>query len=194
MQCGIPCFEIGGVNLQALTYPRENSSATSKDLPSGADLAAPLSSDSYAKPKFIGSQNSRDGKHSVAMIKNFRALLDDSEGARHRVTIYTGTREFIKLTSYNRTYILDEQLHAMELSIYDGIEVQVEGLEGDHISQIGRCIGSHSGCGGDRRNDWAWVKQQPGRCYGALNGRLLWQLERQFKIKLLNEDEAFVEY
>jgi hypothetical protein len=39
-----------------------------------------------------------------------------------------------------------------------------------------------------------WVKQRPGRCYGALNGRLPWQLQRVFKIKLLNDDGAFVEY
>ena len=30
--------------------------------------------------------------------------------------------------------------------------------------------------------------------YGALNGRLPWQLQRLFKIKLLNKDGAFVEY
>jgi hypothetical protein len=39
-----------------------------------------------------------------------------------------------------------------------------------------------------------WVKQRPGGCYGALNGRLPWQLQRLFKIKVLNEDGAFVEY
>jgi len=39
-----------------------------------------------------------------------------------------------------------------------------------------------------------WVKRCPRRCYGALNGRLLWQLQRLFKIKFLNEDGAFVEY
>jgi hypothetical protein len=38
------------------------------------------------------------------------------------------------------------------------------------------------------------VKQRPGRCYGALDGRLPWQLQRQFKIKLQNEDGPFVEY
>ena len=27
-----------------------------------------------------------------------------------------------------------------------------------------------------------------------LNGRLVWQLQRQFKIKLLNENRAFVEH
>jgi len=39
-----------------------------------------------------------------------------------------------------------------------------------------------------------WVEQRPGRCYGALNGRLLWQLQRLFKIKLLNKNGAFIEY
>ena len=38
------------------------------------------------------------------------------------------------------------------------------------------------------------VQQHPGRCYGAVNRRLPWQLQRLFKIKLLNEDGAFVEY
>ena len=36
--------------------------------------------------------------------------------------------------------------------------------------------------------------QFSGRCYGALNGRLPWQLQRLFKIELLNEDRAFTEY
>jgi len=57
-----------------------------------------------------------------------------------------------------------------------------------------RCTGSQSWRGGDRRNDWVCVKQRPGRCHGALNGRLLWQLQRLFIIKLLNKDGAFVEY
>ena len=39
-----------------------------------------------------------------------------------------------------------------------------------------------------------WVKQRPGRCYSALNGCLPSQLQRLFKIKLQNEDGAFVEY
>jgi hypothetical protein len=39
-----------------------------------------------------------------------------------------------------------------------------------------------------------WVKQHAERCYGALNGRLPWQLQRLFKIKLQNEDGPFVEY
>jgi len=82
----------------------------------------------------------------------------------------------------------------MELCICHGIKVQVEGLDGECITQMWRCTGSQSWCGGDRRNDWVWVKQRPGRCYGGLNGRLPWQLQRLFKIKLLNKDGAFVEY
>jgi len=96
--------------------------------------------------------------------------------------------------SRNKTYISDEQLHVMELCMYHGIMVQVEGLEREPISQICRCTGSQSWHGGDQWNDWVWVKQRPGRCYGALNGRLPWQLQRLFKIKLQNEDGAFVEY
>jgi hypothetical protein len=128
------------------------------------------------------------------MIKDFRALLDNTQDATHRVTIYNGTREFLKHKSRNKTYISDEQLHAMELCIYHGINVQVEGLDGESISQMCRCTGSQSWRAADRPNDWVWVKQRPGRCYCALNGRLPWQLQRLFKIKLQNEDGAFVEY
>jgi len=173
----ILCFETRELNLQALAQRRENSAATCKVLPSGADLAAPLSSQSYAKPEFTGPQNRRDGKHPDAMIKDFRALLDNRQHATHRVTIFNGTPEFLKQKSPNMTYILGEQLHAMELCIYHGVKVQVEGLEGERISQICRCTGSQSWRGGDRRNDWVWVKQRPRRCYGALSGRLPWQLQ-----------------
>jgi hypothetical protein len=69
------------------------------------------------------------------MIKVFRALLDNMQDATHRVTIYDGTRIFLKHNSCNKTYISEEQLHAMELCIYHGIKVQVEGLEGECISQ-----------------------------------------------------------
>jgi len=142
----------------------------------------------------MGPQNRRDGQHPDAMIKDLRALLDNTQDATHRVAIYTGTQEFIKHKSLNKTYISDEQLHAMELCIYHGIKVQVEGLDGERISQMCRCTGSQSWHGGDRWNNWVLVKQRPGRCYGALNGRLPWQLQRLFKIKLQNEDGAFVEY
>jgi hypothetical protein len=46
-------------------------------------------------------------------------------------------------------YILDEQLHAMELCIYHGIKVHVEGLDGEHISQRCQCTGSQSCRAGD---------------------------------------------
>jgi len=190
----IRCFEIRELNLQALAQRRENSAAAFNVLTSGADLAAPLGSQSYAKPEFMGPQNRPDGIHPDAMIKDFGALLDNTQDATHRVAIYSGTREFIKHMSRNKTYISDDQLHAMELCIYHGIKVQVEGLDGERIYQMCRCTESQSWRGGDRRNDWVWVKQRPGRCYGALNGRLPWQLQPQFKIKLVNEDGAFVEY
>jgi hypothetical protein len=46
----------------------------------------------------------------------------------------------------------------------------------------------------DERNDWVWVKQRPGSCYGSLHGSLQWQLQSRSKIKLQNKDGAFVEY
>jgi len=142
----------------------------------------------------MGPQNRRDGKHPDAIINDFRALLDNTHDATHHAATYCGTRVFRQHKSRNKTYISDEQLHPMELCIFHGIKVQVEGLEGERISQICRCTGSHSWCGGVRRNVWVWVMQRPGRCYGALNGYLQCQLQRLFKIELQNEDGAFVEY
>jgi hypothetical protein len=46
----ILCFEITELILQALAQGRENCAATCKSLPSGADLAAPLSPQLYVKP------------------------------------------------------------------------------------------------------------------------------------------------
>jgi hypothetical protein len=138
------CFEIRELNLQALAQRWENSAAACKVLPSGADLAATQSPQSYAKPEFMGSENRRDGKHPDSMMKDFRALLDNTQDATHRAAIYSGTREFIKHKSRNKTYISDEKLHAMELCIYHGIKVQVESLEGERISQMCRCTGSQS--------------------------------------------------
>jgi hypothetical protein len=182
------------LNIQALAQRRENSAAAFKALPSGADLAARLSTQSYAKTEFLGPQNCRDGKHPDSILKDFRSLLDNMQDALRHVAIYSGTLEFINHKGHNNTYISDEQLHAMELCIYHGIKVPVQGLDGERISQMCQCTGSHSWHGGDRRNDWVWVKQRPGRGYGALNRRLPWQLQRLFKIKLQNVDGAFVEY
>jgi len=142
----------------------------------------------------MGPQNCRDGNHLDSKIKDFRALLDNTRDATHCMTISNGTREFLEHMSRNKTYISDELLHAMELCIYHGITVQVEGLECDRISHICRCTGSPSWRGGDRRTDWVSVNQPAGRCYSALKGCLPWQVQRLFKIKLLNEDGAFVDY
>jgi hypothetical protein len=192
--CHILCFKIRERNLQALTQHRGNSVATCKVLPFGAALAASLGSLPHVKPKFMGPKNRCDGKHSATMIKDFRALLDNMQDTTHHMAIYNGTREFLTHKSCNHTYISDEQLHAMELCIYHCIKVQVEGLEGEPISQIGQCTGSQSWRGGDQWNDRVRVNQRPERCYGALNCCLRWQLQRLFKIKLLNYDGAFVEY
>jgi hypothetical protein len=177
-------FEIRELNVQALAQRQKNSAAACKVFPSSAGLAAPLSPQPYVKPEFMGPQNLRDGKHPDAVIKDFRALLDNTQDVTHGAATYSGTREFIKQKSRNKTYISDEQLHAMELCIYHGINVQVAGLEGERISQMCWCTGSQSWGGGHQQNDWVWVKQRPARCYGALNGCLLWQLQQLLKIKL----------
>ena len=84
----------------------------------------------------MGPQNHRDGSHPDAMITDFRALLDNTQDAMRHMAIYSGTQQFIKHMSRNKTYISDEQLHPLELCIYHGIKVQDEGLDGEHISQI----------------------------------------------------------
>jgi len=94
-QCRILCFVVGELNVEALAQHRENSTAACKVLPSSAYLAAPLSPQSNAKPQFMGPHNRRDGKLPEAMIKNFRALLDNTQDATHRVAISSGTWEFI---------------------------------------------------------------------------------------------------
>jgi hypothetical protein len=59
-QCRILCFKIRELNPQAVAQRRENSTATGKVLPFSPDLAAPLSSQLYAKPEFMGPQNCCD--------------------------------------------------------------------------------------------------------------------------------------
>jgi len=61
LQRRILCFKIPEFTLQALAQHREHCSAWFIVLSSGADLAAPLSSQSYAKHKVIGPENRRDG-------------------------------------------------------------------------------------------------------------------------------------
>jgi len=149
----ILCLKIRELNHQALAQSRENSTAACTVLPSAADLAAPLGSQSYAKPEFMVPQHRRDGKHPDAMIKAFRAFLDNTQDATHCATLYNGTQVFLNPTSLSNRYISDEQLHAMELCMYHGIKVQVEGLECERISQICRYTRSESWRGGDQRND-----------------------------------------
>jgi hypothetical protein len=118
------------------------------------------------------------------MIYAIRALLDTTPDATHHVAIYSSTQELIKHKSRNKTYILDEQLHAMELCIYPGIKIRVEDFDGERLSLICRCTWIQSWRGGDRQNDWVLVKQHPERSYGVMDGHLPWQLRRLFKIKL----------
>jgi hypothetical protein len=66
----ILCVEIRELNLQTLAQGWENSAAPCKVFPSGADLTAPLSTQSYAKPALMGPQNRHYGKHPDAMIKD----------------------------------------------------------------------------------------------------------------------------
>ena len=111
----------------------------------------------------MGPQDCHNGKYPDAMIKDFSALLDNTQDSTHHMAIYSGTYKLIKYKSFNKTYISDEQLHAIELCIHHGIKVQVEGLDGERISEMRRCTGSQSWCRGNRRNNWVWVKQSGGR-------------------------------
>jgi len=176
-QLRILCFQIRELNLQALAQRWENITATCKVLSSSADLAALLSPQSNAKPEFMGPQICHNCKHPDAMIKDFRALLDNTQDATHRMAIYSGTQDFFKHKSRNKMYISDAQLHAVELCIYHGIKVQGEGLDCDRISQMCQCTGSQSWRRWDRWNDWVRVNQPLGRCSGALDGCLPWQLQ-----------------
>jgi hypothetical protein len=150
----ILCFELRELNLQALTQRRENIAATCTVLPSSGDLVAPLSPQSYAKPEFLAPRNHPVGIHPDGMSKGFRAVLDTTQDSTHPVAIYSASWEFFKHKSHNKTYRSDEQLHTIKLCISHGIKVQVNGLDGECISQMCRWAGSQSWPGGDRRNDW----------------------------------------
>jgi hypothetical protein len=130
-QCRLLCLGIRQRNLQALAQCQENSPTTGNVVPSGADLAAPRSTLSYAKPELRAPQNRQDRKHPNTMNTGIRALLDSGQDATHRVTIYVSTRRFMKHNSRNMMYISDEQLHAMVCCICHSHMVQVECLEGE---------------------------------------------------------------
>jgi hypothetical protein len=118
-------------------------------------------------------QNCLDRKHPDAVIQDFTALLDKKQDAMHYLLIYNGALEFMPDMSCNKTYISDDYLHQIELCIYNGIKVHVEGLEGALIYLMCRCTRSQSSHMGNRCNNWVGVKQCPGWCYGALNRHLL---------------------
>jgi len=77
----------------------------------------------------MGPQHRCNGNHSDVMITDIRQWLNHIRDAMHCMTINIGTQEFIKHRSPDNTFIRDEQLHAMELGMYDGNNVQVQGFK-----------------------------------------------------------------
>jgi len=142
----------------------------------------------------MGPKNSLEGKHPDAMINHFMVLLDNMHDATHRVTIYHGPEEIIKGKTCSKTYISYEQLYRMQLAIYHCSKVQVDSVEGERLSQICRCTGSHTWHGREQLNNWVGLTHWARRCYDGVNAHLSSQLQRLSEIKLLNEDGAFVEY
>jgi len=99
IQGRILCFKISDLNLQAFAYCGANRVATSKIVPSGADLATSQCHQSFVKPEFMEPQNLSDGQHPDSMIKDFGALICNMQDAMHRAAIYTGTQEDIQYKS-----------------------------------------------------------------------------------------------
>jgi hypothetical protein len=135
-QCSILFFEIGELPPQALIPHLEHSAGTSKVYPSGADLAASMSSQSYAKPQFMGPHNSHNGKNLDTMMKDFRVLLDDTQNETHHMAVYSSLQEFIKHRSHNKKYISNELLPAMERCSHHGTKDQVEGVASECVSPM----------------------------------------------------------
>ena len=82
------------------------------------------------------------------MIKYFKELLPNTQYAMHSVAIYSGMLEILTHRNCNKKYISYEQLHAMVLCIYHYINVLVEGLDGEHISEMCQWVGSTAGAEG----------------------------------------------
>jgi hypothetical protein len=70
------------------------------------------------------------------MINHSRVVLENTKDASHCVALHSGAWKSFTHMSCNKTYISDDQLHALEVCIYHGIEAQVDGLEGELISQM----------------------------------------------------------
>jgi hypothetical protein len=94
-------------------------------------------------------QNHHDGNHPDAMIKDFGSLLDNTSDTMHWVAKSCGTQASIKPKSRDKAYISDEQLHPIELYIYDGNNLQVKGLQCERIFEMCRCTGCMSCHGGN---------------------------------------------
>ena len=133
-QSRIPSFLMRLHNLQAISQCQEDGAAACKVLSCSADEVFSLSLKSYAKPESMGLHNHSDGQHLDIMINDFRALLENMQDAIHHLAILNATREFTKYMSCNKTYISDVQLHKSLCCILHCITVQVEYLEGEHIS------------------------------------------------------------
>jgi len=164
LQYCIRSVEIGELNLQAPTHHLENIAAPCNVFASGADLPVFLNTQPYAKPKFMWPQNWHDRKHPDAMINDFRSFLDNTQEAMHPLAMYSGLLEFIKHQSHNSTYISDEQLHPIELYIFHGIKNQVDGSEGERVSHMCRCTGSHS---------WHGETDRTTGCAKAMSGEVI---------------------
>jgi hypothetical protein len=80
-------FGARDLNLQALGQHRKNGSGAFNVPLSGTDVPNLLGSQSFAKPIFMGPQDRRDGKHPDSMIKDFRALLNNTQDTTHHVAI-----------------------------------------------------------------------------------------------------------
>ena len=89
-------FKMRELNLQTPAQRRKNSTAACNVLHSGSDLAAPVGSQSYARPEFMGPQNRCNGKNHDAMITIFGTFLDNAEDATHHAAISHCTPEFLK--------------------------------------------------------------------------------------------------
>jgi len=127
-----------------VTQCEGHSAATGNVLPSGDDLAIPLSSQSYTTPEFMKPQNCHEWKHPHVIIKDFTALVDNTQDATHRVIIFRLMFEFINHMCRNKMYVFDKQLHPMQLCIYHGNQVQVVYVEGERISRMARLTGRQS--------------------------------------------------
>jgi hypothetical protein len=63
----------------------------------------------------MGPQNCCKGKQPDATIRHFRALLENTQDTMHHGAIWSNAEKLFNDKSCKKMYILDEQLHAIEL-------------------------------------------------------------------------------